>query len=338
MKKNYWLIAIFLLLGGFTTWYMLSGKQDEKSALGWDRLFKVPEEDIHKIFIAKRTGETYTMERTGQDWQLNGQWKASQNAMENLLEAITNIELQSVPPVAAIDGIAKEMAARGIKVEIYGKNGKKLKAYYIGGVTANAGGTYALMDGSEQPMIVHIQKMDGQIRTRYDLGGDSWRDRHVFSYKPEEINAVSVEYPQQRNKSFKLQRKGNGWDVKPFYDNVTPINRPISDGRVEGFLVGFKGLMAESFSNHYAEKDSIRQMVPFTVVSVTDTKGEVRMAAFYPTFRVDKETSERRSDVVERYFADVNTGDWMLVQHRVFEKVFWPYEAFFKDPGKAVKD
>ena len=337
MKKNYWLIAIFLLLGGATAWYFFGGKQTSNSSLGWDRLFKVEEKDIQKIFIAKRTGETTTVERDGDGWKVNGQ-KASKNAVENLLEAVTKLELQSVPPPAATDNVAKELASRGIKVEVYGNRDKKLKAYYIGGVTADARGTYAIMDGSEQPMVLQIPQMVGQIRSRFDLTGDDWRDRNVFSYKPEDIEAVSVEYPQQRNKSFKLKRSGQSWEVKPFYDNVPPINRPVSKGRVEGFLVGFGGLMAEGFENQYAKKDSIRQMIPFTVVSVTDVKGQERKAAFYPTYRKDKDTGERRSEVVERYFADVSTGDWMLTQHRVFEKIFWPYESFFEEPGKAVKD
>ncbi len=338
MKKNYWLIVIFVLLGGATAWYYLGGKKNASSTLGWDRLFKVEEKDIQKIFIAKRTGETTTIERDGNSWKVNGQWKANKNIVENLLEAVTTLELQSVPPPVATDNLVKELASRGIKVEVYGNRDKLLKAYYIGGVTADARGTYAIMDGSEQPMILQIPNMTGQIRTRFDLIGDDWRDRHVFSYKPEEIEAVSVEYPQQRNKSFKLKRAGQSWELKPFYDNVPPISRPVSNGRIEGFLVGFGGLMSESFENQYAKKDSIRQMIPFAVVSVTDVKGQERKSAFYPTYRKDKDTGERRSDVVERYFADVSNGDWMLTQHRVFEKIFWPYDAFFEEPGKAVKD
>lgn len=73
MKKNYWLIAIFLLLGGATAWYFGGGKQSSNSTLGWDRLFKVEEQDIQKIFIAKRTGETTTIERDGGGWKVNGQ-------------------------------------------------------------------------------------------------------------------------------------------------------------------------------------------------------------------------------------------------------------------------
>lgn len=332
MKKNYWLVAIFLLMAGATAWYTLSGKKDSSKTLGWDRLFKVPAEEVHKIFIAKRNGETTTLVREGDHWVYNGKWKASENAMENIMEVVTSLELQSVPPPAATPGIVKEMAARGIKVEIFGKGDKKLKAYYIGGVTADARGTCAIMDGSEQPMYVQIPQMLGQLRTRFELEGDAWRDRHIFEYKPEQIKAISVEYPQQRNLGFKLSLSGGNWDVKPFYDNVPPINRAVSPGRVEGYLVGYGSLLAEAINNDYPKKDSVRNMVPFSVITVTNNKDEVRKASFYPTYRADKNTGERRSEVVERYFTDTNAGDWFLTQHRVFEKVFWAYESFFEPP------
>lgn len=338
MKKNYWLIAIFLLMGGATALYFVFGHKAEKSTLGWDRNFKVKLEDVHKIFIAKRTnGETFTLERSGKTWTVNGQWEVSAGAIDNLLEVVTSIELKFVPAAQATDNVVKELGSRGIKVEIYDRSGDKLKTYYIGGVTADARATYAIQEGSEQPMAVCIPQMDGQIRSRFDLTLDDWRSRELFNYTPEQIQAVSVEYPQQRSKSFRLQRQGSGFEVKPFYDNVPPINGKVQNGRVEGYLINFDGLLAESFSNNYAEKDSVRQMMPFSVVTLTDLKGQEKKVAFYPTYRTDTQTGERRSDIVERYFADVSTGDWMLTQHRVFEKIFWPYDAFFQ-PVKPVSN
>ncbi len=339
MKKNYWLLLIFIVLGSATAWYVLTQNKGETTTLGWDRKFRVENpEEIQKIFIAKRTGETTTLERQGKHWIVNGTSKASPGAVDNLMEVITSVELKFVPPKAATDNVVKELAARGIKVEIYNKKGEKIKAYYVGGVTPDARGTIMILENSEQPMVMEIPQMEGQIRTRFDLVGDAWRDRSVFALQPEEIQAVSIEYPKQRNKSFRLSRKGSGFEVTPFYDNVLPINRKVDEASVEAFLVGFKSLVAEAFENNYAKKDSVTQTIPFAIISVTNTEGEERMAAFYPTYRNDTQTGERRTDFVERYFAAINNGDWMLVQHRVFEKVFWPYDSFFEEAAKKVKD
>ncbi len=333
MKKNYWLLLIFLLLGGLTTWYLMGGKSDTTSSnFGWDRDFKVKDpHEIQKIFIAKRDGVTTTLERQGDHWTVNGGYKASENVMKNLLETVTNLELKYVPPAAANGNIVREMGTRGIKVEIFNKAGEKLKAYYVGGVTADARGTYMLQVGSEQPMVMALPMMDGQIRTRYDLTGDNWRDRTVFSYDPDEIDAVSIEYPMQRNKSFKLKRMHKGFKVTPFYDNTKATDRPLDEASVEAFLTGFQSLVAENFVNETSNKDSLSQLVPFSVISVTNTKGEQRVASLAPMYRINAATGDRKTDIIERYYAFVNTGDLMLVQHRVFQKIFWPYESFFQE-------
>ena len=339
MKKNYWLIAIFLLLGGATAWYFFTQKSGETSTLGWDRKFKVENrDDIQKIFIAKRTGENTTFERSGDHWVVNGDSKASPNAMENLLEAVTTLELKYVPPATATTNVVKELAARGIKVEIFNKSGNKIKAYYVGGTTPDARGTYMILENAEQPMVMEIPAMEGQIRTRYDLTGDDWRDKTVFGYQPEQIQSVTVEYPQQRNKSFRLEREGSDFKILPFYGNTPPINRQVDKAGVEKFLVNFESLVAESYFNNYSKKDSIRQTIPFSIVAVSDIKGAEHKAAFYPTYNIDSKTGQRTSDIVERYYADVDSKDWMVTQHRVFQQIFWPYDAFFVAEGEKVKD
>ncbi|MEK7257317.1 MAG: DUF4340 domain-containing protein [Bacteroidota bacterium] len=340
MKKNLWLLLLFLVLGGGTAWYLL-GKSKQKSTLGWDRMFKVENpDDIHKIFLAKRTtGETTTLERQGKDWIYNGKWKARPGAIKNLLEAVTQVQLKYVPPQAAIPGIVKDLATRSIKVEVYNKAGKNLKTYYVGGTTADGRGTYMIMENSDLPHVMELPLMEGLVLARYDLSGEDWRDRAVFSYQPEEIQAVSMEYPTQRSKSFRLEKTGDSYSVKPFYENTQPIERPISKGRVEAFLTGFERLVAEGFENGYEYKDSIRQLIPFTVITVKDTKGNEKKAALYSSYIAQSDIGGGRTkDVVERYFADVSTGDFMLVQDLVFNKIFWAYEAFFEEPGKQVKD
>ena len=339
MNRNKWLLIIFVLLALATGWYFYGKGGATESTLGWDRNFKVENEDeIYKIFIARRDSITTTLERQGDHWIVNGKYKARPNAMHNILEAVTMLELKYVPAKAAYDNIVREMAARGIKVEVYGKSGKLLKSYYVGGVTADARGTYMMMDGSEQPMVMGLPNMDGQIRTRYDMVGDDWRDRTVFGYQADEIQAVSIEYPTNRNKSFKLRREGNDFVVEPFYENQLRINQPVDKAGVEAFLYNFESLIAENFINDQPNKEELNELLPFAVVSVTDKDRNERKVKFTPKYRLNAATGERTTDIVERYYLFVNNGELMLGQHRVFKKIFWAYDAFFLPPSAKVKD
>ena len=329
-------MIIFLLLGGGTIWYLMSNDgKAKKSTLTADRDFAVKDESkIHKIFIAKRTGDNYTLTRgTDHYWRVNDRYNVSPNVMKGLLQAITNVQMKYLPTQAAIPNIVKDLAARGIKVEIYDQSDKLLKAYYVGGIGVDGESTYFIMENSDQPIACEIPQMVGHVGTRYDFNGDEWRDKAIFEYEPEDIQSLSIEYPKQRNKSFKLERQGKGWDVKPFYDNVPPLQGEVKNGMVEGFLINFDRLVAENYENEYVKKDSIRNMIPFSVISVTDTKGEQWMAAFYPMNQ--KNTP---SGLISRYFVDMNTGDWLLAQHLTFKKAFWSYQTFFDPSGQALRD
>lgn len=338
MSSKRLLILTFLVLAAATSWYLLSGTEKTKSTLGWDRNFRVEENQIYKIFIARRDTITTTLERNGDHWIFNGTHRARPNAMHNILEAITLLELRYVPSQAEADNAVSELAARGIKVEIFDKKGERLKSYYAGGVTADARGTYMIQDGSEQVMVMGLPNMDGQIRTRYAMVGDDWRDRTVFHYEPEDIQSVHIEYPANRNKSFRLNRTGNTFQVKPFFENQLTIDSPVDPSSVQAFLYSFKRCIAEDFINDQPGRDSIQQLTPFAVVAVTGINGEEKIAAFIPRFRINAADGMRKSDEVERYFVPLNTGDLMLCQQRVFGKIFWAYDAFFQKKTTRRRD
>ena len=59
----------------------------------------------------------------------------------------------------------------------------------------------------------------------------------------------------------------------------------------------------------------------------------VRFIPIYPGGLYDPKTGEVRpgTPLVERYYADVTSSDeFMLVQDRVFRKIFWAYDFFFE--------
>lgn len=334
MNKTLSLLVLFLLLGGMTFWYLSRGEDERTTLAGWDRDFKVEDtERIHKIFLADRQGGRVTLERRGGYWLYNGKWKARPNAMENLLDAVGRLEMQFKPPQAMVDGMIRDLAANGIKVELYDRQGALIKAYYVGGATADERGTYIIREEAEQPYVAHIPGWSGNLRFRYNLRGDDWRDKSIFDYDPDEIREVTVEYPKQKNKSFRVEKTGDSYRVRPFYD-ITPASETApARGLVEAFLTGFESLGAEAFENQNPRRDSIRQLVPFSIITVTDIEGATREVRLFPIFPKRTPFASpplEGADVVERYFADISNGDFMLAQHRVVKKILWAYPFFFE--------
>lgn len=333
MKRTLILLLAFLSLGGITTWYLLTQQDDKTTLMGAERRFAVENtDDIHKIFIANRRGETTTLERRDGYWLFNGEFKARPNAIENLLDAIRRVQVKYKPPQAAVENIVRDLATNGLKVEIYDSRDQLLKSYYVGGGTPDERGTYMIIDGAEQPYVASIPGWEGNLRFRYNLTGEDWRDKTVFAYQPDDIQSVAVAYPKQRNKSFRLERAGGGFEVTPYYEVTPRINQPLAPGKVEAYLTNFESLVAEAFENENIYQDSIKQLVPFSIIAVTDRTGEVTQARLFPIIpKADPAYNLEGADTVERYLADVNGEDFMLIQHRVFSKILWGYDSFFEN-------
>jgi len=324
MNRTILFLLLFVLLGSATAWYLLTNSDAKASQLGEDRRFKVENtDDIYKIFIAdRRRGERTMLKRKDGFWSYNEKYTARPSAVQSVLDAIRRVEMQYQPPKAAVQNMVKSLAADGIKVEIYNKNNQLLKSYYIGGSTSDERGTYMILDGAEQPYVAHIPGWEGNLRFRFNLKGDDWRDKTIFAEKATDIQSITVEYPKNKNKSFRLEKNGANYKIKPFYDVTPVINRPLKAGKVEQYLEGFRSLGAEAFENENPKRDSVRQLTPFSIITMKNIKGEEKSIRLFPIFT--------NHDVVERYLVDVNNGDFMLIQHLVFGKVMWGYDFFFE--------
>ena len=330
-KSTRILLATLLVLTAVALIYYLLGRNGKYTRQGWDRDFSVKEEEsIQKIFLADRQGNQTTLERAAGGWTYNGQFKANPNVMKNLLETITSVELQYIPPSSAVRPMVEDLATNGIKVEIYGKGGKLLKAYYVGGTTPDERGTFMIMEGSEQPYVTQIPSMMGAIRGRYAVKGDDWRDKTVFPWDPAEIVFVSIEYPKLKNRSFILEKKGEDFTIHPFYEVTPPIAAPYKNGSGEQFLQGFENIIAEAFENDNPLRDSIVQRLPFSVISVRTRGGEERTLRLHPAISSNKYLNEAPPEY-ERYLVEVMPqNDFMLLQHRIVSRILWGYDFFFE--------
>jgi Domain of unknown function (DUF4340) len=335
-KKNLLLLVLALALGGATFGYFQYKRNTNLN--GYDFEFAVKDTaSIHKIFLADRQGRKVILIRESpSEWKLNGTFRARKDAIENLLNSIARVELMYRLPRNAVEHVVKDIASEGRKVEIYDKNNKRLKSYYVGGSDADGYGTHMMLDGSNEPYVTHIPSFVGNLRVRYFTDVLDWRDRYLFRLSPDDIASVSVDYPLQKSKAFKLERDGKDFNVTPFYDITPKISRPKTKGLVESYLLGYNKLGIEGFENGYAQTDSIKAALPFAIVTVKTVKGEERVFKFHPI--VPKSiggavlVSYDGKTTVERYYLEDSNGDLDLVQHGIFEKIFWAYEGFFVRP------
>ncbi len=337
MKKTNLIVLAFLaILGSIGAWYLVSKK--ETNLEGYDFNFAVKDTaDIAKIFLADREGKTVTLTRQNSvQWLVSGKYDVQPDMIKNLLETLYQVELKFRLPRQAVSEVVKDIATQGIKVEVYDKKGKSMRTFYVGGSTSDDRGTFMMMENSNEPYVMQIPGFQGMLRPRFLTEEQDWRDRFVFKMSPQNIKMVSVEYPSQKAKSFKMTREGSNFKVEPFFDIVPRINRPVVSGMVQAYLQGFEKLGIEGFEAGNRKADSLKQSPVFARISVTDKNDKTKVLTLHPFLaRNEKDEITKAVDgnvYIEHYFVDTSDGELMAVQHYVFEKVFWAYEAFFSNP------
>ena len=342
MKKTNLILLTFLaVVGSLAAWFILT--KEDSNLEGYDFHFAVKDTaDIGKIFLADRTGKTVTLTRENNvKWVVSGRYEVQPDMIHTLLETINQVELKFRLPRNAVESVVKDMATEGIKVEVYSKSGKALRTFYVGGSTPDDRGTFMMMENSNEPYVMHIPGFQGMLRPRFITEEQDWRDRFVFKLQPQDIKMVSIEYPNQQAKSFKLTREGNAFKVEPFYSIVPPINRPVVTGMVNAFLQGFEKLGIEGYEFGNPKADSLKSSPVFAKITVVNNKDVSKTLTLHPFLERNEQglitISEDGLVHIEHYFVNTSDGELMAVQHFVFEKIFWAYEAFFINPKAQQK-
>jgi hypothetical protein len=338
VMKRTWLLLALLVLSGVGAYYALKKNKKAQigSAVAWDMDFAVKDTStVHKIFLADRTGKTILLERKLAGWICNDSIPVRETAMQIILETIGKVKVYFIPAEAAEPDMIKSIAAEGIKVEVYGKDNKPLKVYYVGGVTPDETGTYMMMEGAERPYVTHIASMIGGLRVRFMMNEDDWRSRTIFQERPEQIQSISVQYPQQKSESFILEKSGEAqYSIRPFYSTTTASKTLQRKGVAEAYLLGFEKLGAEGHETEYVLRDSFSALVPFAIVTVKKTDGTEKQVKFWPS--EVQELRDTKKTIFVRYLAQCSWGPFVLVQHHVFGKIFRGYSYFFSGKDATI--
>jgi hypothetical protein len=288
---------------------------NKKIKLDNEKNFSISEiEKIDKIFLSDRKGNNITLQKDSNRWTVNNKYNVRDDAISTLLSTIQKISIQRPVPKNGYNNVIKQLATTGVKVEIY--YNKKMKTYTVGGSTSNHLGTYMLMDNSENPYIVHIAGFNGFLSPRYGIQGyeldiNNWRDNTVFKIETEIINEISLIDLEENNNSFTLNTKPlslldiNNNDIK--YDLDKVIN----------YLNNFSQLNSENFKGNNI--DITNEKLIYRLKINYDNKVDILEAY---TFSKNNNNSNNSKPNVERMYAKLNNGEFLLIQNYVFNKVF----------------
>lgn len=334
MKKNTTLLFILVALGGLL-WYMNSSQtKTTLSEDDWHIAIKDTDQIGH-IFFANKNNYKIDLKRKNGSWIVNDKYPANLNSVNNLLTTLERMELRYRPQAAAKENMINAIASTGIKVEVYDLEDKMMKTFYIGDATNDERGVVMIMEGSENPYVMHIPTLEGNLRARFFLLEEKWRDKTIFKEDPSNIKSVSINYPKQPENSFVLNLKTEkDYSVSRLTDSkLGKSKHALKKGMGSVFLNAFTNQVAEAFQSDQKYRDSLAHVKPFCEIQLIRKDGSSKNMKLFPINKkggVDKEGNVMPAPELDRYFANID-DEFYLVQNSLIKKMLWGYDYFFEE-------
>ncbi len=337
MKKTI-LLALLLLALGAGAWYMK--KTDKKNQMPVSTsLYAIDDiSRVYKIGLIHPDGKKVKLERTKDGWLYNGR-KGNTSVINTLLNTVKKQRVLYATPASLKPTMLKSLATNKIKVELYDKDDQLLQLFYVGAPGNDGNSTYFIKENSNEPHLVGVPGFVGTIGSNYNRPDQDWVNKIVVKQNPNNITEVSLEYPNMKSRSFKLTRKGEKFDIKPFYGFTPKSSKSPKLGAGKTFLGFFEKIGAEGYEPNIKLRDSLNNLVPFATLKYKENNLTEHILKFYPyipegvqgiEYLLAADRDNNSPIGVNRYFVIDENNDCYLTQHRVIGKLLWKYVDFFE--------
>lgn len=298
---------------------------------------------ISKIFLADKEGRKITLERKENGWIVNEKYPCRADAISLLLYTMHMVDVKSPVSKNAKQGVIKLMAGRSVKVEVY-SGSELIKQYYVGHENQLNDGTYMILtdlssgQNYEEPFLTHIPGFNGFLSSRYFTDESDWRSHLVLNYIPSQLKTIKVEHFENPDSSFVI----DVIDTKTFaLKKTNGVPLAFDEVKMKQYLAYFQNVSVEKILTKFNKKlsDSLRNIIPFLSLSITDTKNETKVFNFLhknSTYELNQKYGIDYKYDPDRFFMKYE-GDKevALVQFYVFGKILPTYEYFL--PKNTVK-
>ncbi len=339
MRKTIIYVLILAFLGFGIYFYLIRNNESKFSET--EAGFTIKDTaSIGKLYLVANDGESILAERTDSGWMVNKQYKAMPSTL-NAIMLTLNAQAPLYPVTkAAFENVVKSLATDGVKVEVYGRDGKKMKVFYVGGPGVNNIGTNMMMEGAHTPYVVQVAGFNGYLSPRFTTQLKDWRDRTIFNFPSEEIKSISLQYADKPINSFVLSRENGSLTVKGD-SNYTKNYGELNIRRAGIYLKYFTNVNCEGYLNGLSDMDTTLKTAPkHSSIDIEGMHGQHQHMDIYwmAINRRSKNVLVSNPDIPDDYDADrlyavINDyKDTIMIQHMVFQKIFRKaFEFYQKD-------
>ena len=321
LRILYVLIFITAVTGG--VWFYTQPAGQLASIEGTD--FAVDDTStVDKIFIADMDGKSVTLTRPeqGKLWELNGRFKAREDALNLILKTFKRAAIQGPVAETAEPNVVRLISARGKKVEVYQGGDAPVKTWYVGTATPSHTGTYMVLETPEgrgsKPYVVHMEGFTGYLSTRFFTSERDWRFTGLFNHPKRSLARVAVRNLDRFGQSYVLSSEQGGvLELRDLEGN--PRAYSDTSGLRQHFL-RFKKVHLETYESRLDEavEDSLRSASGAFELSTWNKLGERSMVKVHWKPGIDAVTGDATNDL-EQLYGVTAEGEVVLLQRFVFD-------------------
>ena len=255
----------------------------------------------------------------------------------------------------AQSNINKMMSVNSIKVEIYQNapkfklfgipfftKNRNVKTYYMGPSTMDNVANFAILEGFDEPCIVHIPGFRGFLTPFYAYNPVEWYSCDLFDTKITRIQSLLVEDFEHPEESFYVEKSGTR-----FFSLYNFKNEQITDYDTVKLLDMLSEYRDKNYERYISDmpdskKDSIIRFNHFKTITLTDVDGKKTTLEMYRKMEPDPYYLDAIIGGVERmedepynrdkFYAMLNGDNSHLVQCQYFhfERQIQPLSYFLK--------
>ncbi|PIE87299.1 MAG: hypothetical protein CSA03_00920 [Bacteroidetes bacterium] len=336
MKKIIVLIVSLVVLAGLgwyiSTLFETKGKSDTSLIE-----FAIKDvSNIDKLIITDKNLNSFEIRKKGDTWtDAKGNCIIQQN-VENILDAIRNIEFKGYLADKSHENYNKKMSAQNIELQIF-ENGEWVKTWYIGPPAPDHYGQIMLLDSKEygkstHPVLMKVKGLNGFLEPRFFADPRLWACTEIFSIPMEEIRRVDIKYNNEPARNFTVTK--NGPEVKVYQQGKELEN--VEDKMAFSYLQNYKKIHYNLRNFELSDKqiDSLKRTTPFAEIKVKETNGHTTKLRCFPYSLVQNDTVAGQEIVnsdLDKFWCELPDGEIVKCQYFVFNPLLFGHIYFPMD-------
>jgi hypothetical protein len=296
---------------------------------------------VGRVELSDAEGKLAVIERgKGEVWMVNGKFPARVDAINLVLKTLKLLEVKHPVSPGSRENVIRMMTGRHSYVKVFDRNGKFIKAYYVGIMTPDQQGTYMVLETkkgkSEIPYVMTMKTFYGFLTSRFFTDETDWRDLTLFRYPKLEFSRVEIRNNLFPERSFAINYGGEN---KLALMELNP-ERPAAQFdtlQIKDYLLQYKKVSCETYAlvMTQSEIDSVLKLTPSFEMIITANQPEksTHLKLFLRPAPEGQKEEDNSPAIYDReiMYGTLNGIELFRAQRFIFDHYLPPVQLFTKE-------